>query len=97
MDSVLDAMTMFPSRVKSPAWANSCFFTKHALIAGIFTCHDPTRGSGQESGGFRNLADQVGPGQEVFETSRDGSGHVRRISNLAGRDGVPRPGPTHGE
>ena len=31
------------------------------------------------SGGYRNLADRVGSGQEVFGFSRDGSGRIRRF------------------
>ena len=67
-------------------------------IPGLFTGHDPTRGSGQ--GGFKisrvgsgrvitfqNLMGRVGSGQEVFKISRVGSGRVKRLQNLAGRVG----------
>ena len=39
--------------------------------------------------GYQNLTGRVGSGQEVFEMSRDGSGRVWRVSDLAGRDGLP--------
>ena len=35
----------------------------------------------------RNAADRVGPGQEVFEISRVGSGRAYNFSNLVGRVG----------
>ena len=65
---------------------------------GLFTGHDPTRGSGQ--GGFKisrvgsgrvitfeNLTGRVGSGQEDFKISRVGSGRVKRLQHLAGRVG----------
>ena len=69
--------------------------------SGLFTGHDPTRGSGQ--GGFkiswvgrvgslrfkmsRVGSGRVRSGQEVFKISRIGSGRVKRLQNLAGRVG----------
>ena len=40
------------------------------------------------SGGFQNLAGQVGSGQGVLGISRVGSSRVRRFSNLTGRGRV---------
>ena len=50
-------------------------------LAGLFTGHDPTRVG---SRGFQNLAGRVRSGQNL-NTSRAGSGRVKRFQNLAGR------------
>ena len=70
--------------------------TTGKYFAGLFTGHDPTRGSGQGgfkisrvgSRGFQNLAGRVGSDHNFLKfTGRVGSGRVKRFPNLAGRVG----------
>ena len=44
------------------------------IFSGLFTVHDPTRGSGHRI--FHNLTGRVGSGQEVFKMSRVDSGRL---------------------
>ena len=60
--------------------------------AGLFTGHDPARGSGQE--GETRGSSRVGSDQGVIETARVSSGRFRRFSSLTGRVRSPGSDPT---
>ena len=67
-------------------------------VSGLFTAHDPARGSGQKD--FHIVPGGVGSGQEVFEMSRVGSGRVGSGRVESGRVGpggfqVLHVGPGH--
>ena len=74
-----------------------CFCIPGNFFQGLFTVHDPTRGSGQ--GGFKiswvgsgeEVSKPRGPGRVgsiVFKISRVGWGRIKRFQNLASRDRV---------
>ena len=63
--------------------------SKVLVYPGLFTGHDPSHGVG--SGGFQNTAVRVGLGHEVSETSRVGSGLIRRFLNLTNHPDPIRP------